>query len=276
MQKAFVIGWPIAHSRSPLIHGYWLKKYASSGQYEKRPVKPEELPKFIQLIREGIFAGCNVTVPHKEAALKLADKVDETARAIGAVNTLWEQDGKVHATNTDAHGFMANLEAAFPDWLSTAGVPTIVGAGGSARAVIHALRGKGLKRIRMTNRNRARAEELAAHFGAGMEVIDWTDRAAALQDCGLLVNCTTAGMSGQPQLDLPLDRLAKGSIVYDLVYVPLKTPLLAEAEARGMRTLGGLGMLLHQAGVGFEHWFGRKPEVTDELYRLVAADIEGH
>ena len=274
MRTATVIGWPISHSRSPLIHGYWLKKYGIEGTYERQPVKPEELPAFVETLRRGEIIGSNVTVPHKETVLALVDEADGIARAIGAANTLWTEKGRVRATNTDAHGFLANLAAAFPDWRRSAGVPLVVGAGGAARAVLHALQGAGCERIRLTNRSSQRARELARHFGGGIEVVDWSARATRLADVGLLINSTTQGMAANLPLDLPLAGLPGDAIVYDLVYVPLRTPLLAAAEARGLRTLGGLGMLLHQAVIGFERWFGRRPEVTDELYRLVAADIE--
>jgi len=276
MTKAAVIGWPISHSRSPLIHGYWLEQHGIEGSYERRPVQPGDLPAFIQSVRAGALAGCNVTVPHKEAVLKLVDDTDDTARAIGAANTLWMEDGRLKATNTDAHGFLANLTSAYPDWRHPPGVPLVVGAGGAARAVIHALRCAGCKNILLTNRTRARAEDLVAYFGDDVEALDWDMRRDGAADCSLLINTTTQGMAGQAALDVPIEALNRLSIVYDLVYVPLKTPLIQAAEARGLRSLGGLGMLLHQAGVGFEHWFGAKPEVTDELYRLVAADIEGH
>jgi shikimate dehydrogenase len=276
LRTATVIGWPINHSRSPLIHGYWLKRYGIAGAYERRPVRPEELAAFVASVRRGELAGSNVTVPHKEAVLALVDEADPIARAIGAANTLWSEGSRVRATNTDAHGFLANLEAAFPDWSHAPGIPLIIGAGGAARAVLYALKGAGCERIRLCNRTPERAESLAHHFGNSIEVIEFRKRSAALADANLLVNTTTQGMIGQPALDLPLDGLPQTAIVYDLVYVPLRTPLIAAAEARGNRTLGGLGMLLHQAGVGFEHWFGRRPEVTDELYKLVAADIEGH
>lgn len=276
MRKAAVIGWPISHSRSPLIHGYWLKKHAIEGTYERCPVTPEDLPAFIDGLRRGDFSGCNVTVPHKEAVLKLVDDADATARAIGAANTLWMEGGRLRATNTDAHGFLANLEAAYPDWRDPPGIPLVVGAGGAARAVIHALRGAGCKNILLTNRTRARADELVDYFGDDVEALNWDIRRAGVADCSLLINTTTQGMAGQAALDVPVDALNPLSIVYDLVYVPLQTPLMRAAEARGLRILGGLGMLLHQAGVGFEHWFGAKPQVTDDLYKLVAADIEAH
>jgi len=274
LRTATVIGWPISHSRSPLIHTYWLNRYAIAGRYERRPVRPGELAAFLDTVRAGELVGANVTVPHKEEALKLVDHADDIALAIGAANTLWTDGGKLRATNTDAHGFLANLEAAFPAWREEAGVPFVVGAGGAARAVIYALKAAGCRKIRVTNRSADRAGELARHFGSTVDAADWQDRAAGLADVSLLINTTTLGMGANPPLDLPLAGLPAQAIVYDLIYVPLRTPLIAAAELRGLRTLGGLGMLLHQAVVGFEHWFGRRPEVTDELFRLVAADVE--
>jgi len=275
MRIAAVIGWPISHSRSPLIHRYWLRRYGIEGDYQRRPIRPEDLPSFVQTIRSGELVGGNVTVPHKEAVLALVDDVDDVARAIGASNTLWRQGGRVFATNTDAHGFVANLEAAFPGWWNEPGVPFVVGAGGASRAVLHAFLSLGIERIRLCNRTQARALELAAHFGTGIEVVDWFDRVKRLSDVSLLVNTTTQGMASNPPLELSLDSLPVSSIVYDLIYAPLQTPLIAAARARGLRTLGGLGMLLHQAAPGFEQWFGQRPEITDELFRLVVADIEG-
>jgi shikimate dehydrogenase len=276
MRKAAVIGWPISHSRSPLIHGYWLQQYGIEGSYERRPVQPEDLPAFIDSLRRGDLAGCNVTVPHKEAVLKLVDDADATARAIGAANTLWMEGGRLKATNTDAHGFLANLEAAHPDWRDPPGIPLVVGAGGAARAVIHALRRAGCKNILLTNRTRARADDLAGYFGDAVEALDWDRRRDGVADCSLLINTTTQGMAGQDALDVPVESLNPDSIVYDLVYVPLETPLLARAQRQGNRTLGGLGMLLHQAVVGFEHWFGTRPAVTTELHDLVVADLTRH
>ena len=274
MRIATVIGWPISHSRSPLIHGYWLKRYGIAGAYERRPVRPEELPAFVETLRQGAIAGSNVTVPHKEAVLSLVDEADSIARSIGAANTLWSEGGRVLATNTDAHGFLSNLVAAYPDWQDQPGVPYVIGAGGAARAVVYALKEAGCARIRLTNRSSERAQEMARFFGSTVEIAGWADRTDQLGDTGLLINTTTQGMAANAPLDLALDALPATAIVYDLVYVPLRTPLLVAAGLRGLRTLGGLGMLLHQAVPGFERWFGHRPEVTDELVRLVAADIE--
>ena len=275
MKRATVIGWPISHSRSPLIHGYWLQKFAIAATYEKRPVQPHELSAFIDLMRRGTIIGSNVTVPHKEAILALVDDADSTARAIGAANTLWVEDGKVRATNTDAYGFLSNLATAYPGWDLGPGVPMVIGAGGSARAVLYALLGAGVQRILLCNRSPDRARELGRYFGNKIDVVGWEQRERRLGDVSLLVNCTTQGMATNPPLDMPLAGLPDTAIVYDLVYVPMRTPLLLAAEARGNRTLGGLGMLLHQAVPGFKLWFGHSPDVTDELYNLIAADIAG-
>lgn len=271
--KACVIGWPIGHSRSPLIHGYWLKRYGIDGGYTREDVHPDALEGFLKGIPGNGFKGCNVTVPHKEAALALADMADDTARAIGAANTLWHENGALHAGNTDAYGFITHLEASAPDWDASA--PALVlGAGGAARAVVKALLDRGLAEIRIANRTAARAGALAAHFGARVAPIEWDERAEALEGCGLLVNTTTLGMAGSLPLEVDLDALPEPAAVMDIVYTPLTTPLLAAAQRRGNRVVDGLGMLLHQAVPGFEKWFGVRPEVTDELRALAVADME--
>ena len=275
MQRSCAIGWPISHSRSPLIHGYWLKRYDIEGSYDRCPVRTEELPAFVERLRQGDFRGCNVTVPHKEAMLALVDTADETARAIGATNTVWVEAGRVHAGNTDAYGFATHLEAAAHGWRQQCRAAVVLGAGGAARAVLHALLAAGVEEIRLCNRSLPRAEALAGHFGSRVKSLPWDGRAAALAGAGLLVNSTTLGMKGSEALDIDLGPLPAHAVVYDLVYVPLRTPLLQAAAARGLRTVDGLGMLLHQAVPGFERWFGRRPEVTPELRQLIAADIEG-
>lgn len=271
--RACVIGWPVGHSRSPLIHGYWLGHYGIAGAYTKEQVKPEDLEDFLKAMPDNGFSGCNVTVPHKEAALALADAAGETARAVGAANTLWVEDGALHAANTDVYGFMTHLEISAPGW--DASRPALVlGAGGAARAVVAGLAGRGVPDIRIANRTFARAEALASYFGGGVTALAWEQRGQALEDCGLLVNTTTLGMTGSDALDMPLGKLRTDGVVMDIVYSPLATPLLADARRRGNPTVDGLGMLLHQAVPGFEKWFGVRPRVTDALRELVVADLE--
>lgn len=271
--KACVVGWPVAHSRSPLIHGYWLEQYGVDGVYDRQAVKPEALAGFLKALPQHGYTGCNVTVPHKETALALANSADAVATDIGAANTLWIEDGELRATNTDAHGFIAHLDAAAPGWDAQARPAAVLGAGGAARAVLAALRNRGVPEIRLLNRTPARAEGLARHFGDMVKVGDWQARAAALSGCGLLVNTTTLGMTGAGTLELDLARLPEDAAVYDLVYAPLETDLLARARARGNRAVDGLGMLLHQAAPGFEKWFGVRPKVTEGLRARVAADL---
>ena len=272
--RAGVVGWPIGHSRSPLIHGYWLKRYGLSGSYEAFPVRPEDFQAFIERLRAGSHAGCNVTVPHKEAALALSDTADAAARAIGAANTLVVRDGQVHASNTDAPGFLASLDQSAPGWDDASGSAVVLGAGGAARAIVQALLDRGLDRIRIINRTRERAEALCAHFGARPAAADWTERHAALGDASLLINSTTLGMAGAPPLDIDFAALPGSAVVTDIVYAPLETALLAAARAKGCRAVDGLGMLLHQAVPGFAAWFGTTPDVTEELRRIVIADLE--
>ena len=276
MIRACVIGWPIEHSRSPLIHCYWLKQYGIDGSYEKVAVPPEELDTFLENLRESGFAGANVTLPHKEAALRAADSADDAARAIGAANTLWlDAGGRLCAGNTDAFGFMANLKTEAPEWQAGTRPVTVLGAGGAARAVVHALLAEGVAETRLTNRSRERAEVLAHDFGARVHVVDWAARHAALADCGLLVNATSLGMTGAPPLEIDLTELPVDAVAADIVYTPLQTPLLAAARMRGSRAVDGLGMLLHQAVPGFERWFGVRPAVTPELRAEVAATLRG-
>ena len=274
MVRACVIGWPVEHSRSPSIHRYWLAQYGIEGAYEKVPVRPEELAEFLgQLATQG-YAGANVTLPHKEAALRAAESADAAATAIGAANTLWlDPDGTLHASNTDAYGFMTNLDAEAPGW-NDAGRPVMVlGAGGAARAILHGLLGAGVTRILLANRTAERAAVLARAFGPAVELVDWKDRNRALAGCGLLVNATSLGMTGKQRLEIDLAALPNDAVVADIVYSPLETELLAAARARGNRVVDGLGMLLHQAAPGFERWFGVRPEVTPELRAHVAASL---
>jgi shikimate dehydrogenase len=276
MKRACVIGWPIKHSRSPLVHGYWLRRYGIEGSYDKRAVPPEELARFLARLAENGMAGCNVTLPHKERAYALAGHKDEAARAVEAANTLWLEADGLHASNTDTYGFMTHLALSAPHWNDASRPVLMLGAGGAARAVAHGLVAGGARELRIVNRTRARAEELAERYGAAaVVVVDWEERERALADCGLVVNTTQLGMTGSPPLELDLTRLANDAVVADIVYAPLETPLLAAARAKGCTAIDGLGMLLHQAVPGFEKWFGVRPEVTRELRDLVVADLVG-
>ena len=271
-RAACVIGWPVEHSRSPLIHNYWLRHYGIAGEYRRELVPAEEFAAFVRSLAARGYVGANVTVPHKEAALALSEP-DEKARSVGAANTLWLEDGALHATNTDVEGFLENLDACAPHWDRGADKTVVLGAGGAARAVIHGLLSRGIERILVANRTVGRAEKLRQSFGTRLQVVRWDEVDAALADTALLVNTTTLGMQGQPGLAIDLARLPGHAVVADIVYVPVLTPLLAAANARDLRTADGLGMLLHQAVRGFALWFGIKPEVTAELRALVEADL---
>jgi shikimate dehydrogenase len=257
------MGWPVAHSRSPRLHGYWLKHYGLDGSYEALPVKPENLGAALRALPERGFAGVNLTIPHKEAALAHVTRIDDAACAIGAVNTIVvEPDGTLSGSNTDVSGFAAALSEGAPK-LDRNGPAVVLGAGGAARAVLAALGGLGFSRITLINRTPERARALAQT--PGIELVDWASRARALEGASLLVNTTSLGMSGQPPLDLDLAALPAFATVMDIVYVPLETPLLAAARARGLVAVDGLGMLLHQARPGFKAWFGVDPAVTPAL-----------
>jgi shikimate dehydrogenase len=267
--KAGVMGFPISHSRSPALHGWWLEHYRIDGVYLPMAVRPEHLGQALRALPVLGFAGCNLTIPHKEAALALVDLLDPLARRIGAVNTIIVgADGSLEGRNTDAFGFIENLRAA-GGWSAQGRICTVIGAGGAARAIIAALADEGASEIRLVNRTAARAERLAAEFG--IRAVSWDEREAALEGAALLVNTTNQGMHGEPPLDLSLVRLPREALVNDIVYVPLETPLLATARARGNRIVDGLGMLLHQARPGFAAWFGAEPTVTPELRAAVLA-----
>lgn len=266
---AGVLGWPVGHSRSPRLHGYWLEHHGIDGAYLPLPVRPERFKPAVRALLDLGFRGANVTVPHKEAAGSLCDSVTARARAIGAVNTLVFEDGRILGDNTDGVGFLRNLRAGAPDWRPADGPAVVLGAGGAARAVLVALRDAGVPEIRLANRTRATAEALAAELGERLRPLDWAARETALEGARLLVNTTSLGMAGQPPLELSLERLPPTAAVTDLVYAPLTTPLLAAAAARGNRTVDGLGMLLHQAVPGFAAWFGVEPEVTPALRDFV-------
>lgn len=273
-KKACVIGWPIAHSRSPLIHGHWLKQYGIDGVYEKQAVEPPALANFISTMRQHGYVGCNVTVPHKERVLGLADASDDAARAIGAANTLWYEGERLHASNSDAYGFLANLDEGAPGWNGTPNAALVLGAGGAARAILHALLSRGFKEIRLANRTRARADALAADFSGPISVSDWSARSALCEGVNLIVNTTTLGMNGSDNLSFDLSAAGPDTVVTDLVYSPLQTQLLRDAAERKLRTVDGLGMLLHQAVPGFEKWFGVRPQVSDDLRSLIVRDLE--
>ena len=270
---ACVIGWPVKHSRSPVIHRFWLRQYGLPGDYVIHPVAPEEITGFLAGFADGPFVGCNVTVPHKEAAFAAVDEVEAAGRAIGAINTIWREGDRLVATSTDGIGFLANLDEGAPGWDQAAGPAVVLGAGGAARAVLWALAERGFAPIHVVNRTRDRAEALAARFGSASRPAGWDALPDLLGRARVLVNATSLGMEGQPPLDLDLTGLPEGCVVTDIVYVPLETGLLAAARRRGLRTVDGLGMLLHQAAPGFEHWFGRKPEVTPALRAAVLRDL---
>ncbi len=271
-RKAFVVGHPIAHSRSPKIHGHWLKRYGIDGSYAPLDVAPADFGDFLKGLAAGGFAGGNVTIPHKEAAFALAERRDEAAAAIGAVNTLWFEEGRLVGGNTDAHGFAANLDERAPGWAAN-GPALVLGAGGASRAVIHALKQRGVTEIRIVNRTMERARELANRFGAGVSAHPLAAAAEFLPETGLLINTTSLGMGGKGELPVDPSAMPDAAIVTDIVYVPLETPLLTAARARGLKTVDGLGMLLHQAVPGFERWFGIRPQVTPELRALIVADL---
>ena len=266
---AGITGWPVGHSRSPLLHGFWLRQYGIDGAYVPLPIEPAHFGTAIHGLMRSGFAGVNVTIPHKVAAFAVCETVDESARLAGAVNTLVFDSGRIVGSNTDGWGFLANLRAHGVD--AAAGPALILGAGGSARAVAAVLLALGV-RVTVANRTRARAEELARAL-PGLRLIDWDLRNQALADTGLLVNTTSLGMAGHPDLDVNLDHAAAGMTVADIVYVPLETPLLAAARLRQIRCVEGLGMLLHQAVPGFRAWFGVDPIVDEALRRFVAADL---
>ena len=275
MKHACVIGWPVAHSRSPVIHRYWLKLYGLEGAYEQEAVRPEEIAEFLKTLGSHGYAGANVTLPHKEAALAAADRADQAATTIGAANTLWlDAKGLLHASNTDAYGFMTHLAQEAPDWNKGKRPVMVLGAGSAARAILQGLIEAGASKILLANRTGDRAKVLAQSFDPRVSVVPWEDRSKALAGCGLLVNTTSLGMTGKPPLDINLSALPLDAIVADIVYSPLETPLLAAAVGRGNRTVDGLGMLLHQAVPGFERWFGVRPEVTPALRAHVAAHLE--
>ena len=266
-----VIAWPAGHSRSPLIHNYWIKQHNLNAEYRREAVPPDKFATFVENLRGNGYIGANITVPHKEAALALSEP-DDRARAVGAANTLWYDDDTLRSTNTDVEGFLANLDVAAPGWDRGLETAIVLGAGGGARAVVFALLQREVGRVYVINRTRDRAQALKKKFGARVHLAGWNETTGLLGGAGILVNTTTLGMVGQPPLEINL-RCPASLVVADLVYAPLETGLLASARARGLRTADGLGMLLHQAVRGFQLWFGVRPEVTPELRALVEADL---
>jgi shikimate dehydrogenase len=258
-----------------MIHGYWLQHYGIEGSYTKEAVRAGELATFLGNLAGRGFAGCNVTVPHKQGALAAADHKGASAVAVGAANTLWFEGARLCAANSDVHGFMTHLSLSAPDWGKRDAPVSVLGAGGAARAVIYGLLQAGVGRIRLFNRTGANAEALVNHFGARVEAHPWSERERLSSDAGLLVNTSSLGMKGSEPLAFDVSCLPDDAVVCDIVYVPLETALLRRARARGLRAVDGLGMLLHQATYGFEKWFGRRPDVTPELHALLVADLEG-
>ena len=275
MKRACVIGWPIAHSRSPLIHGYWLKKYGIDGAYDKQAVKPDDAATFLTTLQARGLQGCNVTVPHKEAAFTLAELKDKSALAVGAANTIWLEDGKIACANTDTYGFMQHLHVSAPDWRRRDAPVAILGAGGAARAIIYGFLEAGASEIVVFNRSRERANIIAQHYGPKVRALDWANRESASRDVSVIVNTTTLGMKGEGSPDIDFGGFHRDCVVADIVYVPLQTAFLEAAQAHGLKAVDGLGMLLHQAVPGFEKWFGVRPDVTPELRALLVSDIEG-
>lgn len=267
---AGVIGTPIAHSKSPQLHAHWLKTLELPGHYIPMDVNPDDLEKVVRCLPKMGFVGANITVPHKERIMEIADLISDRAALIGAANTLiFQQDGRIHADNTDGYGFIQNLKQSAPDWDPAGGAAAVLGAGGAARAIVASLLQAGVPKVLISNRTRVRAEALKSEFGKRIEVYDWVKAGNMLEEAATVVNTTSLGMIGKPPLRVPLDGLRKGALVTDIVYAPLKTQLLLEAERRGCVTVDGLGMLLHQAVPGFERWFGKRP-LVDSAARAAA------
>ena len=278
LTRAFVTGFPVRHSRSPMIHGHWLKNFEIAGTYQAVEVAPSDFAEFISALKDGNsgFVGGNVTIPHKEQAFALADAPDERAAELGAANTLYVRDGRLHATNTDGYGFLNNLDDRVPGWTDRKDRAVVLGAGGASRAVIQALRDRGFGEVHVLNRTVARAQELADRFGTRIHAAPLDAFPERLVGADLFVNTTSLGMDDSDAIAIDFTAMRSGALVTDIVYVPLVTPILAQGAEQGMRVSDGLGMLLHQAVPGFEKWFGRRPMVTPELRALIIADMEKH
>jgi shikimate dehydrogenase len=271
-KRACVVGWPVKHSRSPKLHGYWIKKYGLDATYGMEEIRPEDFEAFITSLAARGYAGCNITMPHKDAALALSQP-DARAKVVGAANTLYLDNGVLRSTNTDVEGAMGALDQASPGWDKRTRSAVVLGAGGASRAVVYGLIERGLETIHVVNRTYAKAIALQECFGPIVQPARWSALPRLLDGAGLLMNATSLGLQGQPPLEIDLTPLAPDAVVFDSIYVPLTTPLLAQAQARGLKTANGLDMLLHQAVRGFELWFGKRPEVTREQFELLAADI---
>jgi len=272
IRMACVMGWPVAHSRSPLIHGYWLKKYGIKGDYRREAVKPENFPAFLKSLGERGYVGGNITQPHKEMALKLSEP-DERARAIGAANTVWLDKGALRSTNTDVIGFLSSLDVGAPGWDRNLKTAVVLGAGGAARALVFGVLERGAGAVYVVNRTIERAQWFRERFGARVHPVGWDAVPRLLKEAGLLVNATSMGMTGNPDLPIDLSGVRDGTAIGEIIYVPLKTKLLEQAEKRGLKHSDGLDMLLYQAVRGFELWFGVKPEVTAELRQIVVDEL---
>ncbi|HMA75326.1 MAG TPA: shikimate dehydrogenase [Xanthobacteraceae bacterium] len=271
---AGIMGWPVTHSRSPRIHNYWFTKYGLMGTYVPLAIHADGLRAALRALPALGFAGCNLTIPHKEAAFEIVDRVDPLARRIGAINcVVVASDGSLDGRNYDGFGYIHSILEAYPDWRADVGPIVVIGAGGGARAVLVSLADRGAKEIRLVNRSPERAQALAREFGVPIKALAWNDRQAALNGAAMLINTTSQGMAGQPALDLALDKLPTSALVSDIIYVPRETPLLTAARLRGNRTVNGFGMLLHQARPAFHAWFGVMPEVTADLRSMLEATI---
>ncbi len=270
---ACVVGYPARHSRSPKLHGYWIDRYGLDADYRAEEIPPDEIREFLTHLRDHGYVGCNVTMPHKDIAFEVSEP-DERATAVGAANTLWLDDGHLRSTNTDVEGFLGALDSAAPGWAERTSEAIVLGAGGAGRAVVCGLIERGIETIQVVNRTIEKAVAMRERFGAAVVPASWDRLPALLEGARLITNATSLGMHDQPPLEIDISAMAADGVVSDIVYVPLTTPLLSMAKARGLATSNGLDMLLHQAVRGFELWFGKRPEVTQELYDLLAADIE--
>lgn len=273
---AGVMGWPVMHSRSPMLHNYWFRQQGLAGTYVPLAIPPEGLAAALRALHPLGFSGCNLTIPHKQQAMAVVDEVDEVGKRIGAIScVVVRRDGALAGGNNDCVGFIENLRQADPAWRADAGPVTVIGAGGGSRAVCYGLLQEGAKAIRLVNRTIARATAIATDFGGPIQVLPWEQRHDALEGAAMAVNATSQGMVGQPALDIRLDRLPKAALVADIIYTPLETPFLAAARQRGNRTVSGLGMLLHQGRPAWKAWFGIEPAVTPELRELLERSISG-